>query len=305
MLHGREQFAGTPGVAECVERQDQFAGLGPGDPWAMVDAADPEPVDDEVRPALADPFVRVGAAHRSPEDRVVPVHRVLGLGRERFGVPTQSVAEADQRDLPFGLRLTYQVGDPQTAPQTLVDARTAREQSFVEHAAVASRPGDLAARQLHVDHEVERCAHRRPHVLDEPAIARHEMVVPYAHRDVGREIAVGVMVLDDVAAELDGPRPVGALRPPRPLEGGVRLLAQTAGGQRHRGFDVIPRVDVTSGEPRDGSRGLLHPRDGPARRQTLFRRQHTRYRRHRHARGFTAPHRRFPASRGRRRHSSR
>ncbi len=47
------------------------------------------------------------------------------------------------------------------------------------------------------------------------------------------------------------PRPVGALGVDEPLVGPLGVLMEAGDIERHRGLDVVPRVAVAAGEPRD------------------------------------------------------
>ena len=137
------------------------------------------------------------------------------------------VAELADGDLPLGLRVVEVVRQGQRAPQAVVDARASGQQRVGFGSGVASGPGDLAARQLQIEHEVDGLGDDRPHVLGEPSIAGDQHVVPDTGRDVGAEVAVAVGVLDDAVAQLDRPRAVGPLGRPAPLERGACGFQQT------------------------------------------------------------------------------
>ena len=102
-----------------------------------------------------------------------------------------------------------------------MDAGVAGQQRLVGPARFASRPSDLAARPLQVEHEVDGLAHGRPHRLDEPAVAGDQHVVPDAGGQVGAEVAVAVAVLDDAVRSWIGHEPSGRCVVAAPVEGGA------------------------------------------------------------------------------------
>jgi hypothetical protein len=53
-VHVGELFQGAVAVAERVQGEHQFAGLGPGDPGPVVDAADTQAADHEIAPPRID-----------------------------------------------------------------------------------------------------------------------------------------------------------------------------------------------------------------------------------------------------------
>src|SRR5207248_9790508 len=58
------------------------------------------------------------------------------------------------------------------------------------------------------------------------------------------------------------PRPVGALVGAQPLVGPLGVGAAATDEQGHGRLHVVPRVGVTTGEPRDHAVGELDPGDG-------------------------------------------
>ncbi len=138
---------------------------------------------------------------------------------------------------------------------------------------IASGPSDLAAVELHRQHEVDGAVHHRPHRLGECAVPGDEHVVPHAGGDVGAEVAVAVGILDDAVAQLDRPRAVRALRVAAPVERRPRRLPQPRDRQRHRVLDVIPRVGVAAVEPGQRAGGFLRRRDRLRGLEALLRRQ--------------------------------
>jgi hypothetical protein len=77
-------------------------------------------------------------------------------------------------------------------------------------------------------------------------------VVADAGGDVGAHVGVELGVLDGAVGVVVGvPRAVGALGVDEPLVGPLGLVVEAGDVERHRRLDVVPRVAVAAGEPRD------------------------------------------------------
>ena len=71
-------------------------------------------------------------------------------------------------------------------------------------------------------------------------------------RDVGAHVGVELVVLDRPVAVVVGvPRTVGPLRVDEPLVGPLGLGVEAGHVERHGGLDVIPRIAMATGKPRD------------------------------------------------------
>src|SRR3546814_3180305 len=84
-------------------------------------AADAESFFHEGVPVLGDEVEARVTADCAAQDRVVPVHRELGLVEELVGVLTDRVGEPATGQLPLGLRVVEQLGDGCPVTDGLVD----------------------------------------------------------------------------------------------------------------------------------------------------------------------------------------
>ena len=98
-------------------------------------------------------------------------------------------------------------------------------------------------------------------MLEETGVARSQVVVPHAVRDVARDVGVERVLLDGVALVVRVPRTVEALPLDEPLVRALRFGEPVADIEGHRGLDQVPRIGVAADDPRDVPVGLLHARD--------------------------------------------
>ena len=76
--------------------------------------------------------------------------------------------------------------------------------------------------------------------------------MPDAGRNVGTHVGVELRLLHDIAAEVVVvPRAIWALRLHEPLVGATCFVVHAHHIERHRRLDVVPRVAVSAGEPRN------------------------------------------------------
>ena len=144
------------------------------------------------------------------------------------------------------------------AAQAVADRRRAGEQGERPRRAVGvAGPQDLAPRRLQVEHEVDGPLDHGPHRLDEALVAVQQPVVPHAGGDVGAHVGVELVLLDAVGQVVLVPGAVGPLQVDEPLVGPLGLGAAAAEVEGHGRLDVVPRVGVPAGEPRDHARRQL------------------------------------------------
>src|SRR3546814_3405960 len=105
VLHVGQQLQGAVTIPQGVQGHHQLAGLRPGDPGVLADAADAESFFHEGVPVLGDEVEARVTADCAAQERVVPVHRELGLVEELVGVLTDRVGEPATGQLPLGLRV--------------------------------------------------------------------------------------------------------------------------------------------------------------------------------------------------------
>jgi hypothetical protein len=102
------------------------------------------------------------------------------------------------------------------------------------------------------EHELECPFDRRPHALGESAIPGEAKVMADARGDVRAHVGVELGVLDRPIAVVVGvPRTVGPLRVDEPLIGALGRVVESGDVERHRRLDMVPRVAMTTGKPRD------------------------------------------------------
>ena len=222
----------------------------------------PSPGTTKSSQRLVEQRVRRLTADGAAEDRVVPVHRELGLVQEQVAVLAQRVAEPPAGQLPLGLRVVEQLGEGDARAQGLVDAGGAGEQGVVVDRAGRRRatPGTRRSRR--------RAAAARPRSRG---------------RDARRASSVVRTPRRGAPASGARPRPRGRRtcwsrrwrpRPrrrrsssarsrlragwPAPLVGALRGLDLAADQQRHGGLDVVPHVGVLARPSR------ARPRRAPA-----------------------------------------
>src|SRR3546814_16766407 len=102
-------------------------------------AADAESFFHEGVPVLGDEVEARVTADCAAQDRVVPVHRELGLVEELVGVLTDRVGEPATGQLPLGLRVVEQPGDGCPGTDGRVDARRAGQKGQIGRAACGDR----------------------------------------------------------------------------------------------------------------------------------------------------------------------
>ncbi len=99
--------------------------------------------------------------------------------------------------------------------------------------------------------------------------------MPHARSDVRAHVRVELVILDAVGEVVVVPRPVLQLVSDQPLVRVLCLGAASANGERHRRFDVVPRVGVATRVPQDEPGRELIRRDGIDRRCELIGAQHS------------------------------
>ncbi len=89
-------------------------------------------------------------------------------------------------------------------------------------------------------------------MIDETAVPRAQPVMPHTGGDICAHIGVELCFLHRAIGQVVvPPTAVGQLNVDEPLVGALRRAVQTRNIECHRGLDVIPRIAVTVGEPRD------------------------------------------------------
>ena len=116
--------------------------------------------------------------------------------------------------------------------------------------------------RLELEDEVDGPLDHRPHGLGEAVIAGEEDVVPHAGGDVGADVGVELVLFDAVVDVVLVPGAVGPLQAGQPLVGPLGFGRRPAGGEGHGRLDVVPRIGVTAGEPRDHAARQLPLGDG-------------------------------------------
>ena len=118
-------------------------------------------------------------------------------------------------------------------------------------------------RGLEIEDEVDGPLDHRPHDLGEAVVAGEEDVVPHAGGDVGADVGVELVVLDAAVDVVLVPGAVGPLQRRPATRRPVRLAAtRPPSGEGHGRLDVVPRVGVAAGEPRDHAARQLPLGDG-------------------------------------------
>ena len=76
--------------------------------------------------------------------------------------------------------------------------------------------------------------------------------MPHACGDISADVGIKARLFDLRAGKVVGvPGTVGTLRRGQPLKGSLGLLQGPTDAEGHGGFDVVPGVGVTTGEPGD------------------------------------------------------
>ena len=263
LLGPAEEGVGHLPVAHRQVGHGALTGLRDGDPRAVGDAADALALHEEGVLALVEALSAPVAEHDSPEHRVVPVHRPAMLRGEGFGHVAHDVGELRGGDLPVGALVAEELGDGDRAAEAVADRAGAGEEGEAPRGAVGvSGPQDLATRGLEVEHEVDGLLDDRPHGLDEPLVVGEQPAVPHARGHVGTHVGVELVLLHLRRAVVAGdvvlvPRAVVALQGGEPLIGAVGLAVAAPDVEGHGRLDVVPRVAVAAGEPRDHPGGQL------------------------------------------------
>jgi hypothetical protein len=176
-------------------------------------------------------------------------------------------SERAQRQLPVRSLVAEVLGDGDRAPQAGVEARRAGEERAV--VGVVAPPGDLARLGLVVERVVDGALHHGPEVVEKAPVARRQVVVPRAVRDVAGDVGVEGRVLHGVADVVRVPGAVGPLARAEPLVRPLGLGVTAAQIERHRRLHQVPRVRVVSRGPGDVPVGQLDGGDRVDRRRQL------------------------------------
>src|SRR5258708_9713825 len=129
MLGPFDQPASLVEITDWSKRQGQLAGLGGGDPGTIGGAAHALVRNHELVPAIGQPGLGRGARQRSPEHRVVPIHRPPVLGLERLGAAGYRDRQAISGGPPARPPMAEGPGAPAGAGEAEVDRRGARQQT--------------------------------------------------------------------------------------------------------------------------------------------------------------------------------
>ncbi len=111
-------------------------------------------------------------------------------------------------------------------------------------------------------HEVDAGLDRGPQMLEAVDLAGRDVPVPCSGGQVGAHIGVEPRILDPGGQVVVEPAAVGELGVHQPLVGPVGLFVQADSGEGHGRLDVVPRVAVPAGEPRDHPVRALQGGDG-------------------------------------------
>ncbi len=173
------QPAGLVKIADSSQRQGQLAGLGGGHPGAIGGAAHALVRNHELVPAMGQPGLGRGARQRSPEHRVVPIHRPPVLGLERLGAAGYRGRQAISGRPPSRPRMAEGAGDPAGADEAEVDRGGAGQETLGPGVAVEiCGPADGAAGQLEAQCELDGGLDCRPQPAQERGVAGGQMVQP-------------------------------------------------------------------------------------------------------------------------------
>ncbi len=135
----------------------------------------------------------------------------------------------------------------------------------------SAAPRDLAGLALEVEGVVDRRFDHRPELAEIRRVAGGEVVVPGAGRHVARDVGVERRIFDLVADVVRVPAAVGVLLVAQPLVARTRGFDVPAEVERHQRLDQVPRVGVTTRDPREVAVGELVDGDGVDRRRELAR----------------------------------
>ena len=187
-----------------------------------------------------------------------------------------STAQPVGRRDPVGSWLVAQRREVRATSQCVRDRRRSGEQRVVPRTVVGgARPDHGAVFAAHRQHPIERALHGRPQVIDEGPVPRAEPVVPHAGGDVRAHVGVELVFLDGAVGQVVvPPTAVVALDVDEPLVAAFGCRMEAGDVERHGGLDVVPRVAMTTGEPRDHA-GVELQRGDPLRGlDDLFGREH-------------------------------
>ena len=223
---------------------------------SVAHAPDAEARDHERVPPGHHPALRVLAADRAAEYRVVPVHREPALVRERLRMPGHQVPELVRREFPVWPRVVGQLGQRHRAAQAVVDARAPGQQRVrPRRADRVPLPADLAARRAQRQRPLHRAPYRRPHGQRVPLVAGHQVLVPGADGDVGGVVALRRRVGHPAGLDRPRPGPVGPLglaQPPVGPPGRARAARRRSAPSRTRRGPRRPRARPARRSPRTG-----------------------------------------------------
>ena len=167
-------------------------------------------------------------------------------------------------------------GEVGAAAQGVGDRRRPGQQRVVPRPIVGrARPQHGAVLAAHRQHPIEGALHGRPQVIDEGPIPRAQPVMPHAGGDVGADVGVELGFFDGAVGQVVvPPTAVVALDVDQPFVGPFGAGVEAGDIERHGGLDVVPRIAMPAGEPRDHPRVELQRGDPLGGLDDLFGGQH-------------------------------
>ncbi len=162
------------------------------------------------------------------------------------------MAKATSRELPLRALQSKLLRAGNRASQAQVDrGRSSKERVAAGGAVGLQRPQHRAVRALPCKNEVNRTSHHRPHRSKETSIFGMQVVKPHAGCHISAHIRVLAVILDPRFEVVVIPGAIWQLSRCKPLEGTLGFDTVSRDKQCHRGFNMVPRIAVTAGEPGD------------------------------------------------------
>ena len=154
---------------------------------------------------------------------------------------------------PVGSRLVDQRSKAGATAQGMGDRRRAGQQRVVPRTIVGrARPQHGAVLAAHRQHPIEGPLHGGPQVIDEGPIPRAQPVMPHACGDVRAHVGVELGFLDaSIGQVVVPPTAVVALHVDEPFVAPFGGGVEAGDIECHGGLDMVPRVAMPAGKPRD------------------------------------------------------
>ena len=240
-------------------RDGAFAGFCCCHPLLIEDTTNAAVIKHKLVPAFRETCFCAHTCHCAGQNGVVPVHRPAIFGLERSEIGVDHAINCIGSCCPLWLWIIEEISESRTAMKSMANGRTTSEQRIIPWFFVNfTRPSDGAIMALHVHYPVECIANCGPQSSNSFRVSGAQPVCPYTCGNVCRHIRVEFAIFNcSIRHVVVEPPTSGVLVVGEPRVGGKSCVMTTHNVKRNGSLDVIPRITVSVGIPRNHSVGQL------------------------------------------------